>query len=276
MISDAIQNKAGSIGIFDSGLGGLTLAKSIIQAMPNANIIYLGDTARLPYGTKGAQIISLFTKQAFDFFQKHSVAAVVVACHTVSTIGFSVVNRSRLAFPIIDASEILLADLSNKIQRLNNFPKKIALLGTKATINSGVYQKKLKDLYPTIDVCEAACPLFVPLIEEGIWEGELARLIIETHCHKLKEIAPEIVCLCCTHYPLIKDELQNYFQGALFADASTEAAQILKARLPETQLLKNARRMFYVTDYHQNIKDLFQRILGGLIGDFSLQQVSLG
>lgn len=234
------------IGVFDSGIGGLTVVKEILERLPNENLIYLGDTARVPYGTRSKETITRFAKELVIFLLSHNVKVLVAACNTISSTCLDAI-KSLSSIPVIGVIEPAVneAILSTK----NN---KIGIIGTKATIESKVYENEIKKLNPEIEVFNQACPLFVPLAEEGLVNHEATRLIAREYLKKLSESKIDTLILGCTHYPILKDIIQEVIGSDVkLIDSAKPTAEVLNSFLKENSLLKNspeAKHEFYVTD----------------------------
>ncbi len=194
------------IGIFDSGIGGLSVLKSIVKAKLFHEIIYYGDTARVPYGTKDKDTIIKFSLEAIDFFNKHDIDILIVACNTVSAYALNSMSKNT-KYPVIGVIEPGVLALSNKIKDKN---KNILIIATKATIESGVYEKKLINLgYKNIQSLQTG--LFVPMIEEGITSGDILDSTLNFYFKNL--MMPDAIILGCTHFPLIQNEIKKYFDN---------------------------------------------------------------
>lgn len=193
-----------TIGVFDSGIGGLSILKSLAESRYFGEIIYYGDTARAPYGVKDSETIVKFSLEALDFFNRFSLDMLVVACNTVSAHALPQM-QANATYPIIGVIESGVLSLSHKVK---NRDENILIIGTKATIESGIYEAKLRDLgYDNVSSLQTG--LFVPLVEEGIFSGALLRAMMEHYFAKIP--APNAIILGCTHFPFIQDEIAAYF-----------------------------------------------------------------
>ena len=186
------------IGIFDSGLGGLTVAKEVIKALPHESIIYFGDTARVPYGTKSKKTIEKFSSQNVNFLTKKGVKIIVVACNTSCSLTLNLLKRT-FKIPIVGVIE---PGVKQALLKTKN--GKIGVIGTRATVLSGAYQKTLSRYGKKIKVFAVACPLFVPLVEEGWLGKKVTKTIAYNYLRPLIEKKIDSLILACTHYPLIK------------------------------------------------------------------------
>lgn len=190
-----------AIGVFDSGLGGLTVLRELIRAFPNEQFYYLGDTARLPYGSKTPETISKYVLQNLDFLDRQKCKAFVVACNSASTqVNFSEFN-GKPVYTVIDPG----VELACRTTKNNN----VGLIATEATVKSSVYQNKILALNSSLKISAVACPLFVPLVEEGWHDDPLTNLIVFRYLSSLKEKQIDTLILGCTHYPILEKSIQN-------------------------------------------------------------------
>jgi len=236
-----------AIGIFDSGVGGLTVFKEIERLLPNEDIIYFGDTARVPYGNKSKSTIIKFSTENILFLLKKKVKIIVIACNTASSLALNSL-KDIFSVPLIGVVE---AGAAKALKVSKN--RKIAVVGTRSTVNSKSYEKAILKNDKTAKVYSKACPLFVPLVEEGILEGAIARSIIEMYLKNFKNSGADVIILGCTHYPLLKKQIAAYLKGICIVDSATEVALYAREVLTKNNLLrskknKTARREFYVTD----------------------------
>ena len=185
------------IGVFDSGLGGLTVLKSLEKILPNESFIYFGDTAHVPYGNKSGKMVTLFSKQIMDFFIKYETKAVVIACNTASAVAFQHL-KNIYDIPLFDVVSSSV-EYSMKITKTH----KIGVVGTYSTIQSSAYKRMFKDLGDTCTIQEIPCPLFVPIIEEGWADSAIARGIAEIYLNDITNSDIDTLILGCTHYPIM-------------------------------------------------------------------------
>jgi glutamate racemase len=197
---------AAPLGVFDSGLGGLTVARALLSALPNERIIYLGDTARVPYGTRSAQTIVRYARGCTELLLERGVKGIVVACNTVSAVAIDIL-RAELDLPVIGVIEpgarAALAAVS-ALPRLGVNPPKIGILGTTGTVASGAYPRAVGQLSTRYEVVAQAAPLLVPLAEEGWVEGDVPRLVVFRYLEPLIAAGASVIVLGCTHFPLLK------------------------------------------------------------------------
>ena len=247
------------IGILDSGIGGLTVAKEIVRLLPNENIIYLGDTARVPYGSRGREVICSFAKDLVSFLLDKKVKCIIVACNTISATCLTDL-QSLVPVPllgVIDPSvEAIVKTTKNK---------RVGVIGTKATINSNKYTDAINDLDSTIAVITKACPMFVPLAEEGLAESDAALLLARGYLSELKGI--DTLHLGCTHYPLLRRTIQKVIgDDVTIIDSAIPAAYALHDLLSEKLLINKSveepERKFYVTDLSATVYDIATNFFG--------------
>lgn len=262
------------VGIFDSGVGGLTVLKEISNILPNEDLIYLGDTARVPYGIRSAETIIRYSLECAEFLYKKGIKILVVACNTSSSVSLNIL-KEKLPIPVIGVIEPGVK-AALKVTKTG----KIGIIGTEATIQSKAYPKKIKSINPTIEVISKSCPLFVSIVEEGILEGSIAELIIERYLKEIKNSGIDTLILGCTHYPLLKKAIQKYISGIQLVDSAQEIAQNVKEILINQNLINNrtsvGSKTFYVTDAPERFKKIGEIFLNYEIGNIfkvSLEEV---
>jgi glutamate racemase len=236
------------IGIFDSGIGGLTVAKTITELLPHENIIYFGDTAHTPWGDKSLAAIQAYSIKICDFLLERQCKCIVIACHTASSAAFDLVceyvgDKARIVNVIDPVVQHVSAHHANK---------KIGLIGTKQTVRSNTYKKRLESLNLNIELSALATPLLVPLIEEGFLDKSVSELVVSEYLSHPNLVNIRALILGCTHYPLMKRYIQNYYQNQIdIIDASEITAITLKAELALHNILNlegKSQRLFYVSD----------------------------
>lgn len=235
------------IGVFDSGVGGLTVMKEIMRQLPNENLVYFGDTARVPYGSKSKSTVLKYSRQIVRFLKTKNVKAIVIACNTASALALDEI-RDELDIPIIGVVEPG-ARMAAETTKTNN----IGIIATESTIKSGIYSKYLRRLNPEITVVAKACPLFVPLVEEGLLEDRVTDDIVERYLHELKEYHIDSLVLGCTHYPLLRNTIERYMGNHVqLVNPAYETAKSLKELLTQRNLLnmtgQTAGYEYYVSD----------------------------
>ena len=236
------------IGIFDSGVGGLTVAHAIKQILPGENLVYFGDTAHLPYGDKSAEAIKYYSGRITEFLLSHNAKVVLVACNSASASAFDTLKEEfegrTLLVDVIDPAVNYLGN--------RNF-KKIGVIGTKRTISSGTYESKIRKRSPDTTVVSLATPLFVPMIEEGFIFDDISNAIIRTYLSDKSLTGIEALILGCTHYPIIKNQINKFFNfNVEVIDSAKIVAGMLRDILEKNNLLNtkgNVKDLFFVSDY---------------------------
>lgn len=244
-----------SIGVFDSGLGGLTAVKQIMQELPNESIIYFGDTGRVPYGTKSRETIIKYSKNDINFLLEKDVKIIVVACGTVSSQALPLI-KNDYNIPIIGVVEATAEAAFTAVKN-----GKVGIIGTPGTIKSGAYEKLLKKRNPELQTFSRACPLFVPLVENGHFDTKVTELVIEEYLSGIKAAGVDTLILGCTHYPLLKASIARYMgDDVTLIDAGAEAAKALKRYLDTSDLHskeKDAEQYrYYVSDDVEDFENL--------------------
>lgn len=259
----SIDNKnAAPVGVFDSGVGGLTVAREIMRQLPNENLVYFGDTARVPYGSKSRDNIIRYSRQIIHFLKTKGVKAIVIACNTASALALDVV-REESDIPIIGVVEPGARAALQITQT-----KKIGVIGTEATVQSAMYGKIIKGLDPTVSVIGKACPLFVPLVEEGFAKHKVTEEIIDYYLASMKESDIDSLILGCTHYPLLRSRIRAYLGDKIqLVNPAYETAMDLKYTLKESGMEnagkegEHATYSFYVSDAADKFKQFANSIL---------------
>jgi len=250
------------IGVFDSGLGGLTVVKQIVQFLPNERIVYFGDTARVPYGTKSADTIIRYSRQIVDILKKRRVKMIVVACNTASALALDVlVKENNLPIMGVIGPGARKAALSTK-------KGKIGIIATSSTVKSGAYTAQIHSVNRRLQVVSQPCPLFVPLVEEGWFDHKVTYEVAQQYLAPIKKAGVDTLILGCTHYPLLKNVLHSVMvpRVALIDSAEEVASQVRQVLLQRHLLrmkLSPARHTFLISDEPQNFKRLAGRFLGG-------------
>lgn len=225
----------GPIGIFDSGVGGLTVTREIMRQLPHENLVYFGDTARVPYGSKSKQTIVRYSTQIVNFLKTKNVKAIVIACNTASAFALEEI-QSKLDIPVIGVvwpGAISAASMTEN--------KNIGVIGTAGTVKSKVYNKYLHQLDPEITVVSKACPLFVPLVEEGLTEDRVTEDIAGRYLSEFKEYGIDSLILGCTHYPLLRNLVGRIMGDKVkLVNPAYETAKSLKQLLTEKDLLNQS------------------------------------
>ncbi len=247
------------IGIFDSGLGGLTCVKKVMELLPNEDIIYFGDTGRVPYGSRSRDTIVKYTRQDIRFLESFDIKYIIIACGTASSAALPWIQEefsTEICGVLKPACRAAVAATKNK---------KIGVIGTQGTVRSGKYPDTLKELDPTVTVYSKACPLFVPLVENGHTDGQLAYLAAEEYLLELKDAGVDTLILGCTHYPLLAKTIGRIMgEGVTLIDAGAETAAVAKTRLEESGLLAEPREgscRYYVSDEADGFTQVAQMFL---------------
>lgn len=243
------------IGIFDSGVGGLTVAHAIKQILPGESLIYFGDTAHLPYGDKSAEAISFYSHRITEFLLEHDSKVVLVACNTASASAFESLKKEFSEKTIlIDVIDPVVDYMSNK-----NYSR-IGVIGTKRTIGSGTYEKKLSEKSPSTTVVSLATPLLVPMIEEGFIFDDISNAIIRTYLTNQSLAGIQALILGCTHYPIIRNQISKIFNFNVdVVDSARIVAMVLRNILEKNNLLNDSGSVhdrFFISDY----TDYFEKI----------------
>ena len=255
-----------AIGIFDSGVGGLTVLKEVVRALPQEDTIYLGDTARVPYGTKSPETVVRYSRQIARYLLGRDIKLLVVACNTASAVALAALQQ-EFAIPIVGVIEPG-AQAAAAATRSG----KVGVIGTAATISSSAYTKAIKRINPEIEVVTRACPLFVPLAEEGWVDNEVAQLTARTYLAELKEQGVDTLVLGCTHYPILKETIARVMgPGVTLVDSAEQTALTVARILSEQELLRpsveQGNHHYYVTDIPAGFIRVGNRFLGGGLGD---------
>ena len=254
-------NRENPIGVFDSGIGGLTVVKRLNQCMPNENIIYFGDTARVPYGNKSNSTVIEYADEDARFLLKKNVKIIVVACNTASSVAINYLQEN-FDIPIIG----MIEPGAKKALEISK-SKRIGVIGTYATINNHAYSKKLLEIDKEVKVFEKACPLFVPLAEEGLIKHPATKLIAEEYLNELKQAEIDTLILGCTHYPILAETIGEIMgERVQLVDSGQAASQDVEKYL-EGRGLRNisnsiGQNKFYVSDIQTKFEEIAKLFLG--------------
>lgn len=242
-------NPNGAVGIFDSGIGGLTVANALQKILPDENLIYFGDTAHLPYGDKSAVAIRHYSAKIAEFLLQKKCKAVIIACNTASSTAYNKLKKITKDKAIcINAVDPVARYVAEKHQG------KTGVIGTKGTINSRVYVKRIQKLNPDMKVVQKATPLLAPMIEEGFFNNYISRTIINSYLSVKQFKNIKSLILGCTHYPLIEEEVREFFEGRTEVINSADIVALdIKTKLEKANLLNKNKRLpkhqFFVSDY---------------------------
>jgi glutamate racemase len=252
------------IGVFDSGVGGLTVFQALEQALPAEAMVYLGDTARVPYGTKSAETVIRYTLEAARFMLRQQVKMVVVACNTASSVAIEAMEKET-RLPVVG---VIAPGARRAVER--SMTGRIGVIGTRATVASGAYKRAIQDLRPDTEVLSQACPLFVPLAEEGWTDGDITRRVAESYLEPFRRAEVDALVLGCTHYPLLRGVIgQVMGPDVVLVDSAESVAQEVGRKLLDEPALAGPRdapgrveHHFYVTDAPEPFQVVAERFLG--------------
>jgi glutamate racemase len=257
------MSRDGAIGIFDSGVGGLTVLHALAAVLPHEDLVYLGDTGRAPYGTKSAETITRYSLENVEFLVAREVKLLVVACNSATSVALPTL-RARCAVPVVGVIE---PGARAAVERSRN--RRIGVVGTEATIGSGAYTQALRALAPTVEVYTRACPLFVPLAEEGWIDGPIAREAAEIYLASMRKSGIDTLVLGCTHYPLLAPVIAEVMgPNVTLVDSAAETAREVAGLLERHQLARTGPRgatSFFVTDVPDRFIKVGQRFLGSQV-----------
>lgn len=260
------------IGVFDSGVGGLTVFRELRKLLPAEDLIYFGDTARVPYGGKSIPVIRRFALEITRFFETMKVKFIVVACNTASALTLDYLRR-HTPIPVVGVIDpgVRAAIQDTDITR-------VGVIGTVATIRSEAYQSRLKRLRERVEVHARACPLLVPLVEENLMDSQITRLALEMYLEDFRAISLDALILACTHYPLLKKPIADFLGPTVKLidsayETSREVESLLKARRLKAPSDKVGSEEFYVSDSPENFTAIGSHFLGRKLERVFLEQV---
>ena len=251
------------IAVFDSGLGGLTVFREILRQLPDENLIYFGDTARVPYGSKSRETIIHYTEQILNFLRTNEVKAIVVACNTVSAYALEEL-KDRVEVPIIG---VVKPGAYAAVKQTKS--RRVGVMGTEGTVRSGLYPSYIHEIDPSVLVFQKPCPLIVPLVEEGLWEDPLTTEVVRRYTRVFREEHIDTVIMGCTHYPLVRDTIRKVLgDDVMLVNPAYETTAALKRILEEKELLRpmdapviGPPYRFYVSDDPEKFKEFASRVL---------------
>lgn len=261
-----------AIGIFDSGVGGLTVLRELMKELPQEDTIYFGDTARVPYGTKSPDTVIRYAREIATFLTRRDIKLLVVACNTASAVALPALQE-QLSIPVVGVIE---PGATRAVEATRS--GKIGVIGTSGTIRSSAYTRAIKRLNPEVEVLATPCPIFVPLAEEGWVDNDIAYRTAELYLHDLQEAGVDTLVLGCTHYPLLKKVIGTIMgPDVVLVDSAEETARTVAAILAEQDMLRpvteSGNHHYFVTDVPAGFIRVGNRFLGGKLGD--VYQVSL-
>jgi len=248
------------IGVFDSGIGGLTVLKEIAEQLPGEDVVYFGDTARIPYGSRSKETVIRYFLQSARFLLTKNIKAIVIACNTASAMAMEEAQK-QFDIPIIGVIE---PGAKAAVAATKN--SKIGVIGTKGTINSQSYQRTIRRMLPSAEIIGVACPLFVPIVEEGWENSDVAFMVSKHYLLELKEHNIDSLVLGCTHYPALRYTIDKVFDGKVnLINPAYETAKVVKSLLKEKNMLSSkldgGNHYFYVSDDPENFKRVGGNIL---------------
>jgi len=250
------------IGIFDSGIGGLTVVKQLVKLLPEEQLIYFGDTARIPYGTKSKRLIEQYAAEDAAFLMQFDIKLLVVACNTASSLAMDVLRR-QLDIPVVG---VVQPGARAAVEKTTN--KIIGVIGTSATINSGSYMREIAKIDSNVTVLGQPCPLLVPLVEEGWLDEDITILTLQKYFKDLLKQKIDTLILGCTHYPLLEKTIRQVVGPAVhLIDSGKETAKEVKRVLTENDLLnltgkKTDKNKYFVSDIPAKFEEIGSRFLG--------------
>jgi glutamate racemase len=253
------------IGVFDSGIGGLTVVRALLRELPNENIVYFGDTARVPYGPKSPQVVREYAAQDVDFLLAKDIKMVVIACNTVSAVALDVVQK-RARMPVVG---VIVPGAGAAVAATQK--RRIGVIGTIATVNSNAYTNAVRQLDKQVQVFSRACPLFVPLAEEGWIDHKVTELVAKEYLFPFKLEKIDTLILGCTHYPVLRNAIRSAVDPAvaLIDSGSATAAEVSRV-LDENRLRNPSAQQpnlqFFVSDFPSKFTEIGERFLGQKMG----------
>ena len=262
-------NNVHPIGVFDSGVGGLTVVRALMERLPFENIIYFGDTARVPYGIKSVETITRYVTQITEFLLKQKVKLLIIACNTIASVAYESVQEIS-PVPVLD-----VIDAGARIAAAETHSKNVGVIGTPATINSNAYARAIHRYDPDVRIYSQACPLFVPLVEEGWLDHPVTRLTAQEYLKPVVAEHIDTLVLGCTHYPLLKALFEDILGPGIHLVDSAEAMAVIAAQLLTEKKLANPLRIppqyhFFVTDVPYRFQTIGERFLGRTLSHVDL------
>lgn len=256
-----MTGKDAPIGVFDSGIGGLTVVKELRSALPEEDVVYLGDTARVPYGIRSPETVIRYSLECTKFLLDKGIKLLVIACNTSSSVALDIIIKV-VPVPVIG---VIVPGAMAACRMTKN--KNVGVIGTEATVRSGSYIKAIKAVDEEIKVRSLPCPLFVPLVEEGWLEGKVPELVASKYLSGLKDSGVDTLVLGCTHYPLLKPVISAVVgEGVSLVDSAIETAEEVKSVLEKAdikRIIPGGKLTLYVTDSPERFRSVGERFLGG-------------
>ena len=252
------------IGIFDSGIGGLTILSELRRALPAENFIYFGDLAHSPYGTKSKTRVRAYARAITRFLLEKNVKLIVIACNTASAAAADDVRRIAFPVPVLEVVEYGVHAALEALTAMDGVTGRIGVLGTPTTVSSEVYIERLEEKgkaqgFSNLDIRQLACPLFVPLVEEGLWQGEIAQLVARMYLEKMRAFVPDVVILGCTHYPLLRQIISEQLpERTKLVDSANFIARRAEELLAESDFLAPTSAESSLDIYSSDSEDTFR------------------
>ncbi|MDO4434551.1 MAG: glutamate racemase [Alysiella sp.] len=266
------MNNNKPIGVFDSGVGGLTVVRALMERLPHENIVYFGDTARVPYGVKSRNTIEEFTAQIVDFLLQNEVKALVIACNTIAAVAGQRVRQMAGNMPVVD---VIAAGAQAALHTTKN--RNIGVIATNTTVNSNAYARAIGAMTPEARILSQASPLLVPLVEEGWIEHEVTRLTVREYLKPLLAENIDTLVLGCTHFPLLKPLIKNEAPHIELVDSSTTTAEAVAQALMAANLLNTSQTApdyrFYVSDIPLRFQSIGERFLGRSLAQIEMMRL---
>lgn len=257
------------IAVFDSGLGGLTVLKVLAQRFPQENFLYLGDTARLPYGSKSATTIRKYLNQNIAYLKSKQVKAIVIACNSASSVIIGEKFDSTIPiYNVIQPGALKALDVTRN--------KKIGVIGTRATVKGKAYAGEILRLEPLAEVFQQACPLFVPLVEEGWTDDPITNLIAYRYIQPLVQTGIDTLILGCTHYPILRDTIQKVTgSGIQLVDSAVTVSELIKSDMDDHVILPSSLTERQIHIHTTDVADHFQTIANQIMSPLSISRLEL-
>jgi glutamate racemase len=249
------------IGVFDSGIGGLTVASALLRHLPNESLVYFGDTAHMPYGERSPDAIRYFSLRIANFLMRRQCKLVVIACNSASSAAYNIL------LDFFEGQALFVNVVDPLVKHVASFGfKKVGVIATKVTVASGVYEQRLKELQPDLEVVSLATPLLAPMIEEGSIHNDVSRAVIQSYLSHPDFEGIDALLLACTHYPLVRDDINAFFGGKVQIFDSTDVVALQAKSLLERNWLLNTDHRdphrFYVSDLTPSFEDTARMFFG--------------
>ena len=256
------------IGVFDSGIGGLIVLKSLALAFPQENFLYVGDTARLPYGPKSPETIRRYSEQIMNYLVRQGVKAIVIACNSASSQVTELQWKGIPVYNVITPGALMAVKVTQNNQ--------VGVLGTRATIQSHSYPRAIHNLNPEIQVHSQACPLFVPLAEEGWIDDPITNLIVYRYLHSLTQIGVDTVILACTHYPLLKSSIRKVFGSSVhLVDSGEAVSQVLVEDIKNSRVLPTTGAKSKIQICCTDLSSQFERMVVAILTPLIFEELKI-